>query len=218
MSNITNFLALDLEMNQPTKTIIQVGISVGNMEQHYEDFFTKKFYINVDEEISEYITNLTGITNADTKEQGVSLNNVAEELSLIIDKYNCFINPVTWGSGDQKDLLKAFVDKGIKFQHFGRRWIDVKTIYTFLMLSSIGKVDGGLKSCMDRFKIRFIGKAHGADIDAMNTLRFFFYLVNRQKKINKVISDIHDINFGPIYTDTTPWKNPKRLYQSKVVS
>ena len=42
---------------------------------------------------------------------------------------------------------------------------------------------GGLSKAMARYKLQFIGKAHRADIDALNTLRLFFAILNRQRTL-----------------------------------
>jgi inhibitor of KinA sporulation pathway (predicted exonuclease) len=188
-----NFLALDLEMNQPSNAIIQVGICIGNRDLSPKDYKYESYYVKVDEEISEYITNLTGITNDDIRSYGRPLEDIAKTISDLMIAQDCVNNPVTWGSGDAITLLRAFALQHIEFKHFGRRCIDVKTIYTFLQLSDHKNVNGGLSSCMGTYNLNFIGKAHGAEVDAMNTMRLFFYLLERQTLYNSAHNDIVSI-------------------------
>ena len=58
------FLALDLELNQPSGKIIQVGIAIGDKNTRFEDYVVRKWYIDPQEPISEFINDLTGITDA----------------------------------------------------------------------------------------------------------------------------------------------------------
>lgn len=185
-----NFLSLDLEMNNSevnleNPKIIQVGISIGNVT---EILLTKSWYVDPNEPIYDFIVNLTGITDEIIKNQSVSLDIIAKEISDLIISFNCYVNPITWGAGDVVKLIDTFKENNISFKHFGRREIDVKQIYTFLMLSQNRNLKGGLSSAMGRFNLPFRGKAHRADIDAENTLRFFFKLIERQTKLEQMIS------------------------------
>jgi inhibitor of KinA sporulation pathway (predicted exonuclease) len=194
MNAVKMFLALDLELNNAkdgsTKNpkIIQVGVAWGSWD-HYVDnsIQTKKWYIDPEEPIYPEITQLTGITDNDIKEHSVSHQVVAEELSEIITTNATFVNPVTWGGGDTTELLNEFHDRDIKFPHFGRRWIDVKTWHLLYMLSQDKSITGGLKGSMSRHGIQFQGTAHRADIDAYNTLRLFFKILDHQDRINYLL-------------------------------
>ena len=100
--------------------------------------------------ISEFITQLTGITNEDYR-AGVSLAQYAQELGNLLIEHEVFVNPVTWGGGDS-----VFAQAQVEFHHFGRRWIDVKTWATLLSLArtQTGEVQhGGLSKAMARYKL-----------------------------------------------------------------
>lgn len=180
-----NFLSLDLELNQPSGRIIQVGVAIGNLEE--EVIETRSWFLDPEEVICPRIEDLTGITNKMIADQAVSHAVMAEELASLIDKHNPFVNPVQWGGGDRDALLRELKERQIAFPFFGRRELDVKQMYTYLSLSQGKKPNGGLRSCMGKYKIPFQGVPHRADVDAKNTLLFFLYLLARQTAVEKSI-------------------------------
>lgn len=182
------FVALDLEYNQPSRTIIQVGVSIGSSGQSEAEFLTRKWYLSTEERIHPDIVKLTGITDDDIRDQGVGSQQCAAELSHLLQTKDVFVNPVTWGGGDSNDLVDRFQRDGAPFPHFGRRWIDVKTFATYLSMSHPSgsrSTSGGLSSIMGRYKLQFKGQPHRADADAFNTLRLFFKLLERQKALEQ---------------------------------
>ena len=185
MEDKQRYVALDLEYNQPSGTIIQVGVAIGSAAQNQQHYSVRRWNLQVDEPISEFITQHTGITNEDCS-AGVGLVQCAQELGDLLREQEVFVNPVTWGGGDSADLLRAFAEAQIEFHHFGRRWIDVKTWTTLLSLARTRTATiqhGGLSKAMARYKLQFVGKAHRADVDAFNTLRLFFAILDRQRTL-----------------------------------
>lgn len=189
----TKFLALDLELNNaqdhstPNPKIIQVGIAIGSPAQSAEEWIVRKWYLDPHEPIYPFITDLTGITDQDIATYAVSHQQLAQELAELINSHQCFMNPVTWGGGDSTELKQEFRERGIGFPHFGRRWIDVKTFYTFAQLARNRNPAGGLSSAMGQFGLPFRGRAHRADVDAVNTLHFFFHLLERQQTYENLL-------------------------------
>jgi DNA polymerase III epsilon subunit-like protein len=180
-----NYISLDLELNNsqdgrtPDPKIIQVGIAVGNFDQ--DVLFTKSWFIDPEEPIYEFITELTGIDDYKISLESVPLSVVAQELSEIITNYECFVNPVTWGCGDAAKLLKDFKEANISFPHFGRRELDTKQIHVFLMMAKGMNIKSGLSTAVRHHGLKFKGVPHRADVDAENTLMLFFKLIENQK-------------------------------------
>lgn len=176
-----NFIALDLELNQPSNRIIQVGVCIGNAVQKPEEYLTQKWYLDPNEPIDTWITDLTGITNSDIKTYAVSHETVAREINNLIKKHKPWLQPVVWGYDDAGQLRREFERNNVEFKHFGGRWLDVKTIYNFLQFSLNNSPNGNLQQAMLTADSWFEGSQHRADIDAFNTLKFWFYLMNNQK-------------------------------------
>jgi inhibitor of KinA sporulation pathway (predicted exonuclease) len=90
-----------------------------------------------------------------------------------------FMNPLTWGGGDSAELRQqlggAYDDQYV----FGRRWIDVKTVFIAQQMARGEPFLGGLRKSMNRVGCRFEGKAHDALVDAENTFKMFRYLLAR---------------------------------------
>ena len=181
MGKDINFLFLDLEMNQPSQSIIQVGAVVANP-------FTKVVHeklsviIHRDEEVSEYIEKLTGITNDEVKSSQYSLHDANTKLVELHKKYDCFRNMVTWGGGDSHLLKKQLNETSSEFEWpFGDRWVDVKTIYIFFCLVTGRKVQSGLAKSMTKVGLRFQGTKHNAADDAYNTYLLFSHLLGNME-------------------------------------
>lgn len=194
-----NYLSLDLELNNKndgtTPKIIEVGVCVGS-PVNPEEIQKYNWYMDPQEPITPFITELTGITDEIIQEKSVSHETVAEELGEIIKQNQCFVNPICWGgsgfSSDASELKEEFNQRNIHFPFFGRRIFDVKTLYVFQQMTSGRNSRGGLKSALSRNKLEFIGEPHRASDDAFNTLRLFFYYINRYKKLQKTIQDLKD--------------------------
>jgi inhibitor of KinA sporulation pathway (predicted exonuclease) len=193
-----NYFSLDLELNSKrdgsVPKIIQVGIAIGSIDDQ-ENIKTFSWYLNPQEEITPFITQLTGITDDMVQNQSVTHETLAEELGALLTTNNVFVNPITWGQGDASELLQEFHDRNIDFPFFGRRIIDVKTTYVFLEQVNGRSPSGGLRKSMNRYKCPFIGESHRADVDALNTLRFYFHLLNRQKKLEDTINLMKSIQY-----------------------
>jgi inhibitor of KinA sporulation pathway (predicted exonuclease) len=187
-----NFISIDLELNNKqdgtTPKIIQVGVSIGSPVRP-DDIKTFSWYLDPEEKISPFITKLTGIDNQLIKEKAVPHQIVAEELGALININKCFVNPIVWGGGgegnDATELKDEFRERNIDFPFFGRRVVDVKTLYVFNQMVQGKSPSGGLRKSMISYGLTFEGQSHRAEIDALNTLRFFFYFLEKQRKFEE---------------------------------
>lgn len=178
-----NFFALDLELNQPSRRIIQVGICIGNLAQPAQAYLRREWLLSPGEPIAPDIVALCGITDTDIAARAVTHETLAAELSALLVAHACFVNPVTWGGNDAEELLTELRARDIHFPHFGHRCIDAKTYHVMRQLAQGRSASGGLKSVMGGYKLPFEGTAHRADVDAYNTLRLFFHFLRRQAAI-----------------------------------
>ena len=167
-------------------------IAVGNIN-NINDIKTFKWYVDPKEPISPYITQLTGISQDDINSKAVPLQQVALDLQSIIQEYQPFVNPIQWGHDDNAELLQEFKQNNVSFPFFGHRAIDVKTIYIFLQATKNNSLKGGLRSSMNRYKLHFQGEPHRADVDAYNTLIFFFHLLKRQHLLDSLVHNAKSI-------------------------
>lgn len=167
---------LDLEMNQPSGKIIQIGAVVGDTENgSVIDRF--RAYVDPGEPIAQFITDLTGVTEQDIKEKGKSLSYVYEGLREMHLRHNCFINPLTWGGGDSQEIFNQLPEEARANWCFGRRWIDAKTIHVSKMISSGKVLSGGLSTSMKAYNMKFQGRKHDAQDDAENTWRIYYQMI-----------------------------------------
>ncbi len=193
------YYSIDLEMNQPenashTGKIIQVGLVIGHIDQTIDEYEVHKWYVNPNEKIYPRITELTGITDQDILEKSSFITEIYDVFIDRVNHYNCFPNPVVWGSGDSNLLKQSFIDDVGYCRIFGHRDLDVKTLYTFFQIAKGRSTSSSLKSALSSMKLRFHGTPHRADDDAINTLALFFEKIKRQKIINNSIQNLIKIS------------------------
>jgi len=165
-----NILSLDLEFNQPSQSIIQVGAVVGNLKTG--DILEEMcIEIHQDEVIAQFITNLTGVTQ-DQVDNGVSLDDAYGVLKDMFIKHDCFRNCLTWGGGDSQ-LLRSQLGLDDNMFLFGRRWIDAKTLFVSHCFANDIKHQSGLAKSMTRVGLNFNGTKHNAKDDALNTFTIY---------------------------------------------
>ncbi len=182
MSEKEWYLALDLEMNQPSGKIIQIGYCIFSVKTG-EVKLSKSLFVNPHEEVTEYINKLTGITQAQV-ESGYELKDAYEILSKDHSLYSDFCNPIVWGSGDISTLEKQMGYNNDGTGIFGRRTIDVKTLVVAYKMSKGQNLQGGLGNTMKKFKIASAGQHHNAEVDALNTAKVYVHILGELKKIN----------------------------------
>lgn len=170
--------SLDLELNQPSGKIIQIGAVIGDT-QTGEITQRLRVYVDPQEPLSEFIIQLTGITEADIKEKGVTLKEAYLQLKDFHLRHSSFINPLTWGGGDSQEVFDQLTSEDRVDWPFGRRWVDAKTLYVSECIARGLPVQGGLSKVMTKYNMKFNGRKHDAQDDAENTFRLYHEMLVR---------------------------------------
>lgn len=185
MKPIEIFTSLDLEMAQPSKKIIQIGACAGNIVTG-EILEKLSIFVNPNEQLNQFITDLTGIKQSDV-DSGTTLQNAYEILKRFHLRHNSFINPIVWGGGDNLELFEQLKleNTNLTFESlewcFGRRWIDVKTLFISWRLANGQPIQGGLAKSMLKVELRFQGRKHNATDDSINTFHMYCKMLNLMK-------------------------------------
>jgi inhibitor of KinA sporulation pathway (predicted exonuclease) len=176
------FVALDLENNQPSGSIIQIGAVAGNASTGQ---IIAKYCTNVQlperETLLPRITELTGITPADCAAGipiGTAYVGLCEFIKLVKPSTH---QPLVWGVGDMP-TLKYQIPPHILMSSpwpFGHRWIDVKAVFQTVCISHKKQFPkGGLAKSLLKLGLRFQGTPHSATDDAENTFLIYAELLN----------------------------------------
>ncbi len=176
-------VSLDLEYNQPSQRIIQIGAVIGNlMTGEVVDRFSG--FINPGEALNPEIEKLCGISLHDVD----SAPDILEGYQLLVAWLKPYadqrsLNPLTWGAGDSQDLREAVrIDgKDRLAWPFGLRWIDVKTVFTSWRAAHNRQWVGGLGRSMTELGLTFQGRRHNALDDAENTFVTYVALLAQFK-------------------------------------
>ena len=164
---------LDLEMNQPSGRVIQIGAVVGDV---YTGEIVGKFSQLVDtgEDIHPEIIKLTKINNKKIKESGVSLLEAYNKLVSFRDEHKAFICPLSWGADAdylKNQLLKEGHSVDWAFGYDGE--FNVKKLYQTYRWAMEKKLQGGVASAVKKFGRKFEGQKHDALDDSLNTFYIF---------------------------------------------
>lgn len=203
--------ALDLEMEQPSNKIIQIGVCKFN-ESNGEILDKLNRFIKLDEPLSDYIKVLTGITDDDLV-NGISLKQTY--LDMTDFTADCSLQQaVTWGQGDivllkkqlfadgqllefyknqtlhknqvvidlRKDVGEPVMNVIVPKWIYGERIMDVKTLHQFYAPMLGLNRSGGLSKVMNKYGLQFLGRKHNAVCDSENTARLYLKLKEYVKK------------------------------------
>jgi len=196
-----NFMAIDLELNQPSRLIIQVGAVIGDI--HTGEIFDEIDLLvkpsvdvgriiqgepNFDqiESIHPDIVKLTAITDEMIKERGMDLEDAYEILAQKHAEYACARSPIVWGGGDSIILRRELESRGQIFSDgygdkdksypeyiFGFTFLDTKTLYQTWRIMQGKAWQGGLAKALTKIGLAFEGRKHTATADAHNTFVIF---------------------------------------------
>lgn len=186
VNRIERLMALDLELNQPSEKIIQVGACAFEVRTGE---ILDRFCVTVNpdgEEVAPIIEELTGITS-EMAWGGIGLAEAYSKLVAFHAENRCAMNPVTWGGGDSILLRDQLEAKGQRVQWaFGRRWIDAKTVMQTLRMAHGINSQGGLARSMTKLGLNFVGRKHNAGDDAYNTALIYIRLMEMMRGLQLV--------------------------------
>lgn len=168
-----DIVVLDLELNNPNQdneTIIEIGavkfLRDGGI---HPSIFTR--VISIEEPLSPYIIELTGITDQEIRNSGVSLAEAMNDMEAWAKTESKNIVLGSWGS-DVHYLRQYCKDRGINWPFRGKA-IDVKSIAIWLnAMFNLPRKSDGLGSTMGAWELEFdtqYGQRHRALPDAYNT-------------------------------------------------
>lgn len=194
----TAFVAVDLEMEQPSQEIISIGVAISDANDITQVAASANFYITPTQPLSDFIKNLTGLQESDydnTKSREQCFTEFRQWLfrkTVMFEPcgYKLHREFVTWGCGDVTLLAPELKDTAMS----SRRFIDVKTLCLMDKLYSGLSIPGklGLSTALRERKIEPHGTAHNSESDAVNTLKLFAAVVSREQNRRKAIVTLQD--------------------------
>jgi inhibitor of KinA sporulation pathway (predicted exonuclease) len=179
MKSTDLYLSLDLEMAQPSGKIIQIGACVGNIHTG-EIVDTFSALVRIDEPLTDYIVNLTGITENALATEGTDLLDAYGRLLKWFNTHNPNPLVIQWGDGDMR-VLREQIQQRDNNTHwpFGYRYIDAKTLFQVYQLARGQKLQAGLAKAMTKLGLSFKGRKHNGLDDAINTFHIAHHLIKR---------------------------------------
>lgn len=168
---------VDLELNQPSRKIIQIGATSIDMASGKE-YSCFNVFVDPSEKIDPYIVSLTGI-NQHVADEG---KDVSEALELFWD-WLPSKRVAAWGR-DVDHLLTLSDDLGIEYP---RKIKNYNLLQMFdLFRPAIGKGTSGLLATLKMLDLEFEGAHHNALDDARNAARVANVLFSRLRKYSQV--------------------------------
>lgn len=175
-------IALDLEFNQPSDRIVQIGAAVGNL-QTGEVVDTFMQLVAPGEPLAPHIATLCGLT-PEAVAAGLPVLPATQQLFQWCAQFpDAARNPLTWGGGDSEALRLENVAAGNDLAAnyatwpFGRRWTDAKTVFQAWRTAHGQPPQAGLARAMTKLGLAFVGRQHDAKDDAVNTFRIYHRLL-----------------------------------------
>ncbi len=176
-----NIIVVDLEMAQPSRRIIQIGAVYMNLKT---GFIVDKFncYVNPEEELSDFIIKLTGISQKQVN-NGIKIQDALTEFWAWTKAKECK-NIQAWGS-DVWELIQESKSNQIAYPNI--RSYNIKELATIVKTALPNtSVKGGLLKTMETFGLKFEGRQHNALVDATNTGNLLFFLKEQFRQIFEI--------------------------------
>lgn len=181
-----NIISLDLELNQPSGKIIELGYIIANVKSK-EIKVAKSIIINPDELLHKNIIELTSITQEQV-DGGVSLEEAYQQMLNDIDRLQVTKHPIQWGLDhfDLRNKLKISWEDYI----FRPRAHDIKSFYQlYQMTKPNSKTISGLEASIKYLGLEWdykYGYPHQALADAYNTLLTYWKISDKLRKYDEI--------------------------------
>lgn len=180
-----NVLTIDLEMNKPGQSIIQIGYTINNAKTG-KMLKARSLFVNPNETIDPFITELTGISQQMVDTLGVPLMDAYTTMVKDIRDWQTSPFVLQWGL-DHCELREQLKLDWCDYV-FERRSIDVKGLYqAYAMSRPQGKTVAGLSKALAILGLEFEGRPHDALNDAVNTFRAFRELTTKMVKYDQIL-------------------------------
>ena len=173
-----NLIAIDLEYNQPSNKIIQVGWTCGDPLTG-RTYAIEGRYVQIDELLDPMISNLCGVQQ-DILDKSGTLEDAYYDLLDDYTRFDCSVTSLAWSKGDLSLLRKQLPDNVT--WPFGQHYIDAKNLYqSWKLKQNPIHLKGGLARAMTHLKLNFEGRKHNGKDDAYNTFRIYHRLLQEFK-------------------------------------
>ena len=166
-------IILDLEMNQPSGRIIQIGAVLCDYKaKRIVDEFNQYCLLPKEETLDPFIAKLCGIEEVLLKETGVELADAAAAFWQWLENCKCGFHLGAWGS-DVYELKKQSQQLGVSVPT-RLKSLNIKEMGVLWRMAKGGKSKGGLLNTMTLFGLPFDGRQHCALADSKNTASLVF--------------------------------------------
>ena len=159
---------LDLELacwedgNTEKSDIIEIGVALLDVKKE-QVVKSHSIYVRPREKISEYCTDLTGITQRMIDKQGKTLQKAIEQLAR---HYPTAKTVATWGDGDLRVIKEQCELYGVEYPYDNASHLNVANMY-HLEYKEKRKIK--LEEALKKLGLEFLGRPHCGKDDAVNT-------------------------------------------------
>ena len=191
------FVSVDIECNQPSGTIIQIGAVAWDTDRGEQDWFS--VYVNPEEKINWDHMLSRGITLGELLPFGQNrINNYGTAPLKAVSMFWEFVKEVEcsrrflqWGGGDMEAIRKLSEMCGVAVPRY--ETVDAKLIYKHLYMPAMRlPKQAGLHKACGAVLGEFVGLPHSALWDARNTAKVYaemFKTLNKAKRAEQIFKE-----------------------------
>jgi inhibitor of KinA sporulation pathway (predicted exonuclease) len=183
-------VVLDVEMNKPTRSIIEIGAYCVDLNgQTIPKAFSQ--FVNPKEILDPFIIDLCGIKQEDV-DTAPCIESALEIFWHWVQNVAQTKNLSAWGS-DVWMLIEASRKLGVVYPDRLHNLNIKEMANVFRSCYPQSKQRGGLKATMELFGLEWEGRAHRALVDSINTaklLRLFKDNMNKYLNVERILKNI----------------------------